>query len=513
MIDRGHEAGGDHVIDEAPGPAPGIREFEELTDEFAALHRCAKILTADDGGLDEMLGALAAVLPPALRSSGRATAAVRYDERLYATPAHEVTAWMLCSDFTTTDGRRGSIEIAYLEPWPPPDDGQGRYLRAATRLIESVADLTRTALDRRRAADEAGRVRERLDLALEAAGMGVWERDLANGTVTWSAHLAALVGRPTELRGRFLDFAGYVHQDDYHEHDDFHNNAQLSDPPRTIEFRLRRPDGSWRPVSATGRVFGDGAGAPRRVLAVVTDISARRALEAGLQQAQKLEVLGQVAAGVAHDFSNLLMVITGSALELESQVQGAERETVRGIQDAADRAAGLVRQLLAFSRRSEFRPGAVELNPLIERMRSLLGRVVGRDIVVQTSLVDTQVRVWADPTQLEQLLLNLVVNARDAMPGGGAVTILTEVRQGSSSPAAPQAVIVVQDTGSGIPPGALDQIFEPFFTTKAPGQGTGLGLAVVRAVARQWHGDVTVDSAPGRGAAFRVCFPLYTPPA
>ena len=239
MIDRGHEAGGDHVIDEAPGPAPGIREFEDLTDEFAALHRCAKILTADDGGLDEMLGALAAVLPPALRSSGRATAAVRYDERLYATPGHEVTAWMLCSNFTTTDGRRGSIEIAYLEPWPPPDDGQGRYLRAATRLIESVADLTRTALDRRRAADEAGR---------------------------------------------------------------------------------------------------------------------------------KLEVLGQVAAGVAHDFNNVLLVINGAALELESQGR-AERETVREIQDAADRAAGLVRQLLAFSHSSEVHPEAVEINAMVERMR------------------------------------------------------------------------------------------------------------------------------------------------
>ena len=157
MIDRGHEAGGDHVIDGAPGPASGIREFEELTDEFAALHRCAKILTADGGGHDEMLGELAALLPPALRSSGRATAAVRYDERLYATPGHVVTAWMLRSNFTTTDGRRGSIEIGYHEPWPPPGDEQGRYLRAATRLIESVADMVRTALDRRRAADEAGR--------------------------------------------------------------------------------------------------------------------------------------------------------------------------------------------------------------------------------------------------------------------------------------------------------------------------------------------------------------------
>ncbi|HVV85451.1 MAG TPA: PAS domain S-box protein [Kofleriaceae bacterium] len=368
--------------------------------------------------------------------------------------------------------------------------------------IGMVEDVTAA----RAAEEDARRSGERLDLALAAAGMGVWERDLATDEVRWSAHLARLVGLDHELVGRYRDFADMVHPDDDREVDTFINTIVHDELPRTIEFRMRRPDGSWRPVAATGRALLGPDGTPRRLVGVVMDITARRALEAGLQQAQKLETLGQIAGGVAHDLNNVLFVVSSScALLRRSLTDRGQRELLGEIDDAASRAAALVRQLLAFSRREEFHPAAVELDALVGRLRPMLERVVGRSITVRSQLGAGATRVWADATQLEQLVMNLVVNARDAMPGGGTVTIAT------SAAGEGDALIVVEDTGPGIPPTLRERVFEPFFTTKGPERGTGLGLAVVRAVARQWRGDVTVDGPPEGGAVFRVRFPRFDP--
>ncbi len=509
-------------------PTAGLaRQLGERVKELDALHRCAKLLLIDHATDDDLLAAVAALLPTGFQHPTDTTAAVRLGERRYPTPGHRDARWTLRRELVTADGVVGAIDVAYHGRWPDPaePDGLGPFLIEEVRLLESLSDMLRLALDRRRAEEAARRSRDRLELAFDAAGMGVWERDLISNEVTWSPHLARLVGFADEQRAPFGGLAHLVHPDDHPAMDAFHAGPRVDGPPRTVEFRLRRPDGGWRPVSATGRVVADAEGRPRRMVAMIMDITGRRALEAGLQQAQKLEALGQVAGGIAHDFNNLLTVVTYAASALQGQVPaGAARDLLGEIDIAAGRATALTRQLLAFSRRAEFHPAAIELDPLIARLRPLLGRIVGRDVELRTELSAGDARVWADASQLEQVVMNLVVNARDAMARGGVVTIVTRATiaagagdgdgdgagpgDGDGDGDGPHARIEVRDTGAGIPADVIDRIFEPFFTTKAPGQGTGLGLAVVRAVARQWRGEVTAANLPGGGARFDVRLPL-----
>ena len=479
--------------------------LRERVKELTALHACAKLLFLTEPPLAEMLAGVAALLPPAFVHAACATGCVRFDGHSYATPGHAATPWVLVHVFVTADGRRGELEVAYHEEVPDTGLGIGPFLAEEVRLLDSVSDMLRGALDRRAAERVARGAKERLDLALTAAMMGVWDHDLATGHVTWSEHLARLVGRDREMRGPLNAFTDYIHPDDQ-----AYVTAQrdaILDPDRiyTFEFRVRRGDGTWRPVSATGRMLVDELGAPSRVLGVIMDITARRALQNGLQRAQKLETLGQVAGGVVHDFNNVLgVVITNVDLLREDTEPGPVRQQLDETFDAAMRGAALARQLLAFSRNAEFHPAAVPLDPLITSMQPLLRRLVGRTIDLRLALATDDAEVWADPSQLEQVVMNLVVNARDATPRGGTITVATE-RDPHGDPFA--VAIVVRDTGGGVPAEMIDRIFEPFFTTKPEGHGTGLGLAVVRAVARQWHGDVSVESTPGQGATFRVQLP------
>lgn len=499
-------AGDDRFTGECEIRSALVRELRERIKEMTALHACAKLLFLTETTLEELLAGVAALLPPAFLHPECATGCVRFDGQTYATPGHAATPWVLVHGFVATDGRRGELEVAYHEARPDTGLALGPFLAEEVRLLDSMSDMLRGALDRRAAEEVAHHTKERLDLALSAAMMGVWDHDLATGTVTWSEHLARLVARDREMIGTLNAFSDYVHPDDQ-----AYVIAQrdgIRDPDRiyTFEFRVRRGDGTWRPVAATGRMILDERGAPARVLGVIMDISARRALESGLQRSQKLETLGQVAGGVAHDFNNVLCSVIVNAEVLREDIEpGPLREQLDEIFDAAMRGAALARQLLSFSRNAEFHPTAVSLDPMITSMQPLLRRLAGRAIELRLSLATDGVEVWADPSQLEQVVMNLVVNARDAMPSGGTITVATE-RDPLADPGA--VAIVVRDTGGGVPAEILERIFEPFFTTKPPGQGTGLGLAVVRAVARQWHGDVSVESTPGQGATFRVQLPV-----
>ena len=234
-----------------------------------------------------------------------------------------------------------------------------------------------------------------------------------------------------------------------------------------------------------------------------------------LRQAQKMEAVGRLAGGVAHDFNNLLTVIGGRANLLEAKL-GADhpmRRNVELICRTADRATALTRQLLAFSRKQVLQPRVLDLKGLIEGIVPMLQRLIGEDITLRTALGRGTGSVKADPTQLEQVVLNLVVNARDAMPRGGTLTI--EVGNGAaggidgqeSAIAGPGVTLVVRDTGVGIAPEIQPHLFEPFFTTKAPGKGTGLGLATVYGIVKQSGGQIEITSAPGQGTAVTVWLP------
>ncbi len=254
-----------------------------------------------------------------------------------------------------------------------------------------------------------------------------------------------------------------------------------------------------------------------RMLGITRDVTEERRLEQQYLQAQKLESVGRLAGGIAHDFNNVLTAILGYTELLERQLQDSPRclEEVREIRRAGQRAGNLTRQLLAFARKQMFSPRSVDLNRLVSDVERMLERLLGEDIRLETRLAESLSPVRVDPSQIEQVLLNLAVNARDAMPAGGTLTVATfEVPADSTFPDADPAVppgdyvgLRVSDTGSGISAEDLPHIFEPFYTTKPTGVGTGLGLAMVYGVVRQSQGYVSVQSRPGKGSSFTLLFP------
>lgn len=288
----------------------------------------------------------------------------------------------------------------------------------------------------------------------------------------------------------------------------------------TVGFtnRYRTSAGSYRCLE--WHVRGDPVA--RRVYAVARDQTDRRQLEDQLRQAQKMEAVGRLAGGVAHDFNNLLTAILGFAeLALDTLPADAPaRADIDEIVGAGRSAAGLTRQLLAFSRKQILEPTVLDVNELIDRTQSLLRRVIGEDIRLETSNPRAECRVYADRSQLEQVLMNLAVNARDAMPSGGKLRLTTElvdlddafVAAHPGSQRGRHACLAMTDTGVGMAPEVVARIFEPFFTTKAAGHGTGLGLATVYGIVKQSGGYIWAESEVGRGTSLKLVLPIVDAP-
>ncbi len=259
---------------------------------------------------------------------------------------------------------------------------------------------------------------------------------------------------------------------------------------------------------------------PPAVARALADAAVRRErvqLQRDLAQAQKLEAIGRLAGGVAHDFNNVLTAILGSAelLLLDTPRGATTREEIDIIRDAAMRAQELIRQLLAFSARQVLQPAVVDLNELIKNLGRMLRRLIGEDLTLTTELAEDLGAVRVDPGQVEQVLVNLAVNARDAMPDGGQLTIRTgnvNVAESSDLPNGSYVRVEVSDTGIGMDTTTLARVFEPFFTTKERGKGTGLGLASVYGIVRQSGGQITVNSTPGAGTTFRIHLPRVDAP-
>jgi PAS domain S-box-containing protein len=283
-----------------------------------------------------------------------------------------------------------------------------------------------------------------------------------------------------------------------------------------IKLRLRGGEGDWRAFLGTVRDLREDP-AIRGVVLNARDVTAQEALEAQLRHAQKMEAVGQLAGGIAHDFNNLLTVITSYSGMLLSELddRDALRDDVAEIELAALRAAALTRQLLAFSRRQVLQPQYLELNQVVQDLEKLLRRLIREDIELSTTFTTEPTHVYADLGQLEQVIVNLVVNARDAQPQGGRIEIATATidldesftTADAEGVAGPYVMLTVSDDGCGMDEATLARLYEPFFTTKTGGRGTGLGLATVQSIVQPSGGHIWCYSEPGRGTTFKIYLP------
>jgi PAS domain S-box-containing protein len=369
---------------------------------------------------------------------------------------------------------------------------------------------------------------ERYRLVTGAAGGAIWEWDLTGECITFLDGMAERFG--WDVRDRPLPLAWWherIHADDVGAVLATSEEVHASRVERaTHAYRFRRADGSWAMVHDHFHVVRNASGRAERVLGVMLDTTERHALEEQLRQAQKMDAVGRLAGGVAHDFNNLLTVIRGNAaLLLEHTPPDSElRGELQEIERAASRAADLTRQLLAFGRKQVLQPQELDLNAVVAQLTRMIDRLIPKTIAVVLTPASHVGFVRADRGQIEQVILNLVINARDAMPEGGQLELRTgEVTVGrgydGQQPAglvAPPDVPIrpgryttlsVSDTGTGMDEETRARAFEPFFTTKPVGEGTGLGLATVYGIVKQSDGYVWIDSQPGRGTTVHVCLP------
>ena len=362
---------------------------------------------------------------------------------------------------------------------------------------------------------------ERMRFALEAAGVGIWDLNFATGVLDWSDTLCAQYGLDPGSFGGTLDgFVARIHPEDRRAAVETIEKATASGGDFFIMTRPLRPDGKLRWLSGTGRMVLDADGVPVRGIGISQDVTERRVLDAQVQQAQKMDAIGRLAGGVAHDFNNLLTEILGycELLLVDTAADDPRRPDITEIQKAGSSAARLTRQLLAFSRKEIVEPKLLDLNAIVSDMLVMLDRMIGEDVTLVVDLHE-HVLVQADRGHLEQILMNLAVNARDAMPAGGTLTIETasvelaahQVMTHLPVAAGPYVRLTVTDTGSGMTPDVQARLFEPFFTTKPVGHGTGLGLATVHGIVTRNGGGISVSSRPGRGTSFQVYLPRAQP--
>jgi two-component system cell cycle sensor histidine kinase/response regulator CckA len=427
-------------------------------------------------------------------------------ERELATAAEEGSAnddrWMM-----RKDGRRF---------W---STGMTTALRGDHGELLGYTKVLRDHTEEKRLDEERRTSQHRLLTALAAARMGTWEWEIASNRERFDEGLCRLFGAESGEIATLDDVLARVHADDRLAVAVAYRQSAESGADLDVEFRVVRPDGGVRWLRNHGKVLYDRGGDPVTMTGACVDITERRQMEEQLGQVQRMDAVGRLAGGVAHEVNNMMTAILGfTDLLLEPTRPGEPRRAdLLQIRKAAERAATVTAQLLAFSRRQLLQPRVVDLNLVLSELQPMLLRLLGEDKRLSVQLEQDLWPVHADRGQLEQVVINLALNARDAMPRGGrfsiesANVVLDEPylsRHPATAIAAGSYVrLVVSDTGNGIPLEVQARIFEPFFTTKPVGQGTGLGLSMVYGIVKQSGGFVWVYSEPGQGTSFKLYLP------
>jgi PAS domain S-box-containing protein len=410
------------------------------------------------------------------------------------------------------DGRRVYISVAVS----PIRDRSGKVVGASS--------IKRDVTEARQAQEALAQSQERLQIALNAARMGTWRWDPVTDLLSWDEGLRQLFGLdPSSAVTPYREFLERVHPDDSSMVQEALQRSLAGQGELDVQFRILQPGGPQRWMANQGRVVRDARATVRYVTGVCLDITERKLLEERLRQAQRMDSIGQLAGGIAHEANNMMSVVLGCADYVLQRTDLIEpvRQDVDQIWRAAKRTAGITQQLLAFSRRQVLQPQVLDLNTTVRDLEPLLTRALGESRGLRMHLSPTLGMVRADPGQLEQVLLNLTLNARDAMADGGRLTIetmnvvLDEAYVAAKSVEAltpgEYVAVVVTDTGHGMDRATLARVFEPFFTTKGVGEGTGLGLSTVYGIVKQSGGFIWAYSEPGLGTTFKLYFPLVGP--
>lgn len=414
-------------------------------------------------------------------------------------------------------------DIEFRIRWP---NGTIRIIKADGQVIWGTdgAPLRMTGVnyditDRKRAEGRLEATKEQLQQVLVASNTGLWDWNTDTNEVYFSREWKSQLGYgEEELANDFETWRTLLHIED-RDLAMAYVRAYLKNPVGNYrqEFRLKHKDGSYRWIAAVASLVTETDGRQVRLSGSHSDITERKHLEAQFRQAQKMEAVGRFAASVAHDFNNLLTIINGYSKMLTERLPSEDPRYKMAAETlaAGERAGTLTGQLLAFSRRQVLKLEPINLNDSIQSISSMLSRLLGEDVTLTLDLAPDLWSVGADKGQFDQVVMNLAVNSRDAMPDGGTLTITT--RQALFTPETPPphqimpsgayVQLSIRDTGQGMSPETMAHIFEPFFTTKEIGKGTGLGLATVYGIVKQSHGYIFVDSAPDHGTTFHLYYP------
>ncbi|MFO7975052.1 MAG: PAS domain S-box protein, partial [Candidatus Hydrogenedentota bacterium] len=385
----------------------------------------------------------------------------------------------------------------------------------------AIASETGAFIARRLFIEKMERRKQQYERAQEFAHVGSWEYDVVANRFRGARETARIFGFAEDVEGPLLEnVIDIIHPNDRDRiMTSFREFLEGKVEAYDVEYRVIRPtDKASRTVHSVAQAVENDAGRITKVMGTVQDITEEKQLQQQLMLAQRMESVGLLAGGIAHDFNNILSVILSySDLTLrDMDTDDPKYPMIHEIGEAAERARHLTQQLLAFSRRQVMEMRVIDLNAVLRNMAPMFERLIGEDIELHLDLDDDLHSVQADVAQIQQIMMNLVVNARDAMTEGGAVTIATTCATVSApEPGQPirypapgeYSLISVSDTGAGISPSVLEHVFDPFFTTKAPGEGTGLGLATVYGIVKQHGGHIWAESTPGEGSCFQVYLP------